>query len=164
MTSEALAETSTRRYGIYRLSETDRPEFLRHLLALDRDGRRWRFGVAVSDGIIENLAKTLPLEPLSVGLIIWGELKGCAQVIRQGTSADAELAVSLGSDMRGRGWGAILVDQALALAQAKRVRRVDIQYLSGNTAMHRIARSYPGTSSSDCGEISRQVQLDLCDF
>jgi RimJ/RimL family protein N-acetyltransferase len=160
----ATLETLTRRCGVYRLVEADRPGLLCHLLALDNESRRWRFGAPMSNSTILNITKKIPLEPFGVGLFMEGELKGCAQIVYKTTPPDAELAVSLSKDMRHQGWGAILVSKVLGLAKAQGVRCIDIQYLSDNTAMHRIACSYPGASHTYFGEINRRVELDLCNL
>jgi hypothetical protein len=87
MNTPAPAKDDNRRYGIYRLAEADRPEFLRHLLSLDVDGRRRRLGIAVPDSTLEHIAKTLPLEPLSVGLFIGG---GSSRAARRSSLSGAQ--------------------------------------------------------------------------
>lgn len=149
----------SRRYGLFALRESDREAFVLHLVSLDAEGRRRRFGAALSDSAVNRIARAIELDSWSLGLFIWGELKGCAQVLGADGSRHKELAISLSSDVRGRGWGRLMVNQVLSHAQVRGTEAVEIQYLTENEAMHRLARAYPGTSSSSAGERSKTVLL-----
>lgn len=161
--STLLTPEDSRRYGIFRLTEADRPALIAHLLSLDPEGRRRRFGLALQDESIVEIARKLPLDTQCLGLFVWGELKGCVQVIGEAGGARQELAISLSPEMRGRGWGKELVQMALSRAKDRRVQQVDIQYLAENSAMHRIAGAYPGRTKVWSGEIVRSVVLQDCD-
>lgn len=162
--STPLSTEDARRYGIFRLTEADRPALIAHLLSLDSEGRRRRFGLALRDESIVEIASKLPLDTQCLGLFVWGELKGCVQVLGEPGGSRQELAVSLSPEMRGRGWGKELVQLALSRAKDRRVEQVDIQYLAENAAMHRIAGAYPGRSQVWSGEIVRSVRLQDCDL
>ena len=147
------------RYGLFPLGESDREAFVTHLVSLDAEGRRRRFGAALSDSAVNRIARAIQLDAWSLGLFIWGELKGCAQVLGAAGARHKELAISLNSDVRGRGWGRLMVDQVLSHAQVRGTEVVEIQYLIENEAMHRLARTYPGTSSNSAGERCRTLLL-----
>lgn len=140
-----------KRYGLFSLQESDRPALLKHLLSLDADARRLRFGVLLSDEAIARIAQQLPLADQSLGLFVWGELKGCAHLIKIDHEL-AELALSLSPDMRGRGWGRILFDELIERASCKRLKTVEIQYLLENRPMHRLASRLPGPCHHECSE------------
>lgn len=129
------------------------------MLGLDSAARRLRFGVALPDATLLSVTRRLPLENVSQGLFLWGELKGCVQVLPLGTPGQAELAVSVSPEMRGRGWGRILVDAALERASDRRFEQVEIFYLRENVAMHRIVRGLPGPSDSESADICKHVML-----
>lgn len=145
--------------GIYSLTEADRPAYEAHLLGLDSAARRLRFGLSLPDDSLLDISRKLPLENVSLGLFLWGDLKGCVQVLPLGRPGSAELAVSVSPDARGRGWGSILVAEALARAHDRHFSEVEILYLRENTAMHRIARTLPGPSESESVDICKHVHL-----
>lgn len=147
------------RCGIYPLTEEDRPAYHAHLLSLDNAARRLRFGVSLSDASLLQVAQKMPLGPDGLGLFMKGALVGCVQVLPLPKPGHAELAVSLSPEMRGRGWGAVLVSAALERARDQRKTHVEIFYLRANDAMHRIASSLPGPLSSHAQECHKQVTL-----
>lgn len=149
----------SRTCGIYPLTEADRAAYETHMLGLDSAARRLRFGIALPDDTLLSVTRRLPLDGVSQGLFLWGELKGCVQVLPLGKPGQAELAVSVSPEMRGRGWGRILVDAALERACDRRFEQVEILYLRENVAMHRIARTLPGPSESESVDICKHVHL-----
>jgi len=164
MTSPTTFPAYRHHYGIYRLTEADREAFHAHMLSLDKDARRLRFGAALPDDTLLSLVARMPLEDGSFGLFMWGELKGCVLMLPYGKPGHVELAVSLSPDMRGRGWGTILVAAALERAGDRHQSHVEIMYLRGNQAMHRIACRLPGKSESCAQEVHKFVPLADVDF
>ncbi len=113
----------------------------------------------LSDWAVTRWAAGAPLDRHSLGLFIWGSLKGCAQVIPSATPGEADLAVSMSPALRSRGWGRMLVRLALERAHDRRLELVTIQYLADNSPMHRIAASLPGRLQACSGERVKYVEL-----
>lgn len=151
--------TNRHSFGIFKLTEADRPAYEKHLLSLDASARRLRFGLSLPDDSLLSIAKKLPLEGCSLGLYVWGELKGCVQVLPLPGGQQAELAVSISPDLRGRGWGKSLVAAAIERAGDQQKDSVEIFYLRENAAMHRIASRLPGPLDFEASDVCKHVNL-----
>lgn len=138
------------RYGVFALTDADRPQVLAHYLGLSPQMRRLRFGLALSDERIEAWVREMPLTGRALGYFVWNELRAVVWLAPDESSPQrAELAVTADARQRGHGWGRRLVHQALDAAEAAGLRNVDIYYLRENTPMARIARTLPGKHGSD---------------
>jgi len=148
------------RFGLYRLGPNDRAQFVDHLLLLDAPARRRRFGVALGDDAVRAIAKTMAFDELCWGLFVGGALKGTAMVLRSDArSRRGEFAISLDADLRGVGWGRLLLNTALESAYQHGVEFVDIHYLAENAPMARLCAALPGSLQAEHGERSKEVQL-----
>lgn len=149
------------RYGVFPLVEADRPDFLAHMLSLDPEARRRRFGSCLSDYALERVCQSLPLEGKAWGIYIWGQLKGTTLVIPyKDEPGHGEFAITLSPSLRGRGWGRFLTRSALQTAYQDGFAKVDVYYLHENEAMARICASYPGPLSRDSGDCLKVVCLE----
>jgi len=136
-----LQDPST--YGYFELTEGERDIFGEHLFRLDEKGRYTRFGGLLTDELLKTVIARYPLERTTFGLIVWGELRGAASVIPTGQGR-GEFAISLLPSLQGRGHGRFMTYEAMRMAFEAGLREVDIQYLTENRAMARIAARYPG--------------------
>ncbi len=149
------------RYGVYPLYEEDRPALEAHFLRLDPESRRRRFGVALPDEGVRRLVAQLPLGQHAWGVYIWGELKGTAFVLPYKAQPwRGEFAITLGTSLRGRGWGKMLTQTALETAYMEGRTEVDVFYLSENTPMQRICARYPGPMERDGGDCHKTIRLE----
>lgn len=149
-----------RRYGIFALQDTDRPALLRHMLRLDPEARRLRFGASLPDDSISRIADRLDLRTSAWGLFIWGELVGAAVIARFPKNASlGELAVTLDESARGRGLSVLLVEQAFDMAAARGIDSVAIYYANDNSPMRALASRFPGESYRSGSESERHVSL-----
>lgn len=140
------------------LREADRGAFEAHLLSLDPHDRLLRFGTALPDRLVSQIARDYPLDQTTGGLFVRGHLVAAVSIIRT-AGEEAELAVSLDQGLRGRGIGRQMVAKALRLAASEGVRKLLVQFLAENRPMAAIANQLPGSTSRDGSERVRTVDL-----
>lgn len=150
------------KYGIFSLTEDDRPAFIAHMLRLDSESRRKRFGAALPDeGIIRACSRFSINQTSAWGLYIWGSLKGTALVLPYDSLCEkGEFAITLSNSMRGKGWGTFLTRCALESANIRGFRWVEINYLRDNEAMARICSRLPGKVSTYGNDACKLVDMD----
>ena len=149
------------RYGVYPLTEADRNDFTAHMLRLDPASRYQRFNASLPDAAVIRACAHLALDKGAAGLFVWGELKGAVIVVAYPNDPlRGELAVTLATSLRGRGWGQFLVESALKSAYLAGLSHVDVHYISENTAMSRICRQFPGESIREGSSFQKIVDLE----
>lgn len=149
------------KYGVFALTEADRPAFIAHMLRLDPEARRRRFGTPLSDYAVEKVCQAMPLDRTAWGIYIWGHLKGTTLVVPYASQPErGEFAITLSTSLRGRGWGRFLTRSTLEAAYQDGRTLVDVYYLHENEAMGRICARYPGPLSRDAGECHKIIQLE----
>lgn len=160
MTNNTVSNPS--KYGIFPLCELDRPAFIAHMLRLDSESRRKRFGAALPDeGVIRACNRFSINKTCAWGLYIWGSLKGTSLVLPYDASCErGEFAITLSQSMRGKGWGKFLTCCALESAYTRGFRFVEINFLRDNEAMGRICARLPGRISTYGSECTKLVDLD----
>lgn len=149
------------------MTERHRPRFLAHLLRLDEDDRRLRFGYAATDAQIGRYVEQIDFERdevfgifnRKVELIAAAHLAYAPAPQIEGKSAMAEFGVSVLPLARGRGFGAHLFDHAILHARNRGIETLFIHALSENTAMLRIARKAGATVVRDGGESEAWLKL-----
>lgn len=123
------------------------PQMVLHLLALDRRDRYLRFGYEASDaqirayvdGIDFGRDHLLGIFDHRLRLVAWAHL-AFPTTERHGQLADtAEFGVSVAREQRRRGYGTRLFERAAIHAVNRGASRLEINALSANTAMLRIA-------------------------
>ncbi len=130
------------------LGPRHRERIVAHLVALPERDRYLRFGYAATDGQIGKYVDTLDFERDEVfgifnrrlELIATAHLANAPAAGQGGAPAVAEFGVSVLPHARGRGYGARLFERAVLHARNHGIERLEIQALSENTAMLRIAR------------------------
>jgi len=129
------------------LTEKDLDLVKAHYLGLDEAARRHRFGVALSDELLEKWVSTLPLQNDAVlGFFEQEELIGLLYLVPD--SADprrGEAALSVKPSAQGRGIGKRLTQLAMQVAVHAGLSIVDINYQRSNDAMTRITSKLPGS-------------------
>ncbi len=149
---------------IRRLRRSDRAEFLAHLLRLDGESRRMRFGSAVNDGFLTRYAQsTLGPGGMAKGLFIDRTLRGVAE-LREIGSPMPEAAFSLEPLWQGQGYGTRLFSSLVDGARNAALPHFKIQCLRDNVAMQRIARRHEAELQFAEGEVVAELRHPGGDF
>lgn len=145
------------------LRAAHRARVLQHLLALDPDARRLRFGHAASDAQVQAYVRQLDFERDALFGVFDRRLRLLAFAHLALPMADspgpAELGLSVLARGRGRGIGSRLFDHAMLRAQVAGVDRLSIQALAENDAMLSIARRAGAWIECEGGEAEACLQL-----
>lgn len=113
-----------------------------HLIALDPEGKRMRFGGTLSDSSIENYVNRSFDSPdvMWYGYLVQGECVGCIHIhIENNTS---ELGISISDEYRGVGLSNSLFSRAVTYLKSKGCTTAIMQCLSENAAMQHIAKKH----------------------
>jgi GNAT superfamily N-acetyltransferase len=139
-------------------SETDK--FRGHLMRLDADSRRLRFGIPVSDNFIDDYAGRLTgMKALVYGYFLDGEMRAAAEMrqIGEGWSSDAEGAFSVEKDYQNQGIGSELLGRIVRAARNRGISRLYMNCMAENLKMQRIARKFRAELHFDHGEVVGRV-------
>ncbi len=139
-------------------SENDK--FRDHLLRLDRDSRRTRFGMAVSDGFIKDYAsRASEMKCLVFGFFVDGEMRAAAEMRQMGGCwfADAEGAFSVEREYQNCGIGTVLLGRIIRAARNRGVTWLYMNCLAENYKMQRICRKFDAELQFDHGEVVGRV-------
>lgn len=152
---------------IRKLLLTETGNFRDHLLRLDRESRRMRFGHGVSDAFIEHYASRMH----DTGSIIYGVLDDgvvrAAAELRKITDAwgdHAEAALSVESLYREQGAGTELMRRVIRAGRNRGVRRLTMSCLAENGAMQAMARKHMANLSFEHGEVGGEIALRSVDY
>jgi GNAT superfamily N-acetyltransferase len=140
------------------LQESDK--FRDHLLRLDRESRRLRFGMAVSDDFIVDYASRLgEMRCVVYGFFANGELHAAAEMrtIGESWSTDAEGAFCVEQEYQNRGIGTELLGRIIRAARNRGVSRLYMNCLAENHKMQRICRKFDAELHFDHGEVVGRV-------
>jgi GNAT superfamily N-acetyltransferase len=150
--SKYLVGTET----IRKLRSPEMEKFRDHLLRLDEDSRRTRFGMVVDDSFLEAYAERAdPGQTVIYGYFSGGEMHAAAELRSIGDSwgAEAEIALSVEADYQDAGIGTDLLGRIIQAARNRGVDRLYMSCLEGNHRMQRIARKYDAELHLDHGEV-----------
>lgn len=148
------------------LQESDK--FRDHLLRLDRDNRRMRFGMIVSDDFIVDYSSRLgDMRCLVYGFFTAdGEMHAAAEMRQIGDiwSVDAEGAFSVERDYQNRGVGTELLGRIIRAARNRSVSHLYMNCLAENHKMQRLCRKYEAELHFDQGDVVGRVLPALPDY
>jgi RimJ/RimL family protein N-acetyltransferase len=135
------------------LTAAELPKYRDHLLRLDAEDRRLRFGFIIDDeGICEHVRQ---LDPQTNRIIVQIDddlrVVGAAHIAPADGGA-VEFAVSVDRAWRGRGVGTQLFDQAVLRARNRGMRRAYVYSLVDNQVMRHLARKAGMEIHSEAGE------------
>lgn len=145
---------------IRKLWVADQEAFRQHLRRLDRESRRMRFAMDVSDSFIDSYVSTcFSLDSVIHGYFEDDCLRGVTELRSVGefSRGDAEAAFSIEFDWRGRGVGTALMRHTLRSARNRRVERLYMNCLASNKAMQRLARRFSAELEFDAGDVVARV-------
>ncbi len=134
-------------------------QYREHLLRLDAESRRNRFGGAIDDELIGRYAETA-LRPGSImhGFLIDGTLRGVAELKPVGTlPTEAEVAFSIERPWQSHGVGSVLLERTLLAARNRGIKRIHMTCLAENARMQQLARKYAAELSFDYGSVVGEV-------
>lgn len=142
-----------------------------HLLRLDEESRRRRFGGNVSDQHIRNHVEgTKGFDAIMHGFFVAGVLRGAAELRFLGSrllSREAEAAFSVETPWQSHGIGSALLERTLLTARNRGVKFLHMACLADNKRMQQLARKFDAELSFDFGgvvgelETSRPTPLSL---
>lgn len=135
-------------------------KFRDHLLRLDRENRRLRFGMPVSDEFIADYAERMSgMKGVVYGFFHEGEMRAAGEMRQIGDiwSTDAEGAFSVEEDYQNRGIGTELLGRLVRAARNRGISRLYMNCLAENTKMQRIARKFRAELHFDHGEVVGRV-------
>ncbi len=139
-------------------SETEK--FRDHLLRLDHDSRRMRYGMSVDEEFIAGYAnRSTGPGSLVYGYFVDGEMRGAAELRMIGESwpTDAEGAFSVEKDFQNGGVGTQLLGRIVRAARNRGVSRLYMNCLAENRKMQRLAKKYEAELVFDHGEVVGRV-------
>jgi GNAT superfamily N-acetyltransferase len=126
---------------------------LQHLLTLDADDRRLRFGIALSDESIQHYVQELDFAKDAVLAVLLPDqtAAGIAHLARG--SAFAEVGISVLPPHRARGAGSRLMELAVQQCKAWRISQLFLHYLADNAAMAAFANKHRMATTRNGSEV-----------
>jgi RimJ/RimL family protein N-acetyltransferase len=140
------------------LTESDK--FRDHLLRLDGESRRLRFGMPVSDSfIIDYAGRMEELKGVVYGFFKDGEMRAAGEMRQIGDrwSVDAEGAFSVETEYQNKGIGSELLGRLVRAARNRGISRLYMNCLAENHKMQRIAKKFRAELHFDHGEVVGRV-------
>jgi RimJ/RimL family protein N-acetyltransferase len=125
---------------VHRLGASQREDLHAHLLALDADDLRLRFGTVMGPESIRRYVEAIDFGSDVVFAVLGERLEVLGAAHIGFTRGSAELGVSVAPEHRAKGIGQALVERAEAHVRNRFVDRLFMHCLAENTAMMRIAR------------------------
>lgn len=132
-----------------------------HLLRLDPDSRRNRFGGAVSDEFIANYAElSRGLDAVMHGFFVGGTLRGVAELrpLGEGFAQEAEAAFSIEKPWQSHGVGTALLERTLLAARNRGIKLLHMACLANNQRMIDLARKFEAELKFDFGSVIGEVE------
>jgi GNAT superfamily N-acetyltransferase len=131
----------------------------KHLLRLDAESRRNRFGGAVSDEFIRRYAESAALSGAVIyGFFVDGVLRGTAELRLLERAGDAEAALSVEKPWQSRGVGTALLERVLLAARNRQVERLHMLCLAENRRMQQLARKFGAALSFEAGSVMGEMK------
>lgn len=143
-----------------KLSILDKGKLIKHLITLQGEERRLRFGGSVNDEYIaEYVEKSFDGRSkwFAVDHIDGHIVAACHVAI---INTDAELGCSVDADFRNQGLAQLMFDRAITWLRSKGINHVFMHCLSENGAMKHIARKNEMTVVSCCGDSEAEIDLE----
>jgi len=141
------------------ISETDL--YRDHLLRLDGESRRNRFGGGVSDDFIRRyVGLSIGLDSVIHGFFVDGALRGAGELRRLGTgfAEEAEAAFSIEKPWQSHGVGTALLERTLLAARNRGFKLLHMACLAENRRMQQLARKFDAELTFDFGSVVGEVE------
>lgn len=134
--------------------------FRDHLLRLDQESRRSRFGSAVSAEFVERYAsRVFRTGAIVHGCFVDGELRAAAELYPMGDvlPGEAEAAFSVEREYQNHGLGSLLLQRVILSARNRGIRRLCMNCLAHNRRMQNIARKFDAELTFDTDEVVAEL-------
>ena len=131
-----------------------------HLLRLDEESRRSRFGGAVSDSFLRQYAElALGIDTVIHGFFIDGAMRGTAELrpIGPPLAREAEAALSIEKPWQSHGVGSALLARTLLAARNRGIKFLHMACLAENERMQQLARKFDADLTFDFGSVIGEV-------
>ena len=133
--------------------------YRQHLLRLDAESRRSRFGGAVSDAFIERYAEPSALRDAVIyGFFVDGVLRGAAELRLLARAGEAEAALRVERVWQSRGVGTALLERVLLAAGNRQVKHLHMLCLAENRRLQQLARKFDAELSFQSGSVVGDVK------
>lgn len=132
-----------------------------HLLRLDAESRRNRFGGAVPDDFIRGYVDlSIGLDAVIHGFFVDGTLRGVAELrpLGSGFAEEAEVAFSIEKPWQSHGVGTVLLERTLLAARNRGFRLLHMACLADNRRMQQLARKFDAELTFDFGSVVGEVE------
>ncbi len=131
-----------------------------HLLRLDPESRRNRFGGGVADEFIRRHAEaTFQPENVLYGFFVNGTLRGAAELRPfDGGGGQAEAAFSIEQPWQSHGVGTELLERVLLAARNRGIKQLHITCLLDNHRMQQLARKFDAELRRDYDSVVGEVE------
>jgi len=136
-------------------------KYREHVLRLDPESRRNRFGGAVSDDFIcRYVDLSTSLDAVVHGFFIDSEMRGAAELRPLGLRfpRQAEAAISVEKPWQSHGVGSALLRRTLLTARNRGFRLLHMACLADNRRMQQLARKFDAELSFDFGSVVGEVE------
>jgi GNAT superfamily N-acetyltransferase len=131
-----------------------------HLLRLDPESRRMRFGTPVTDYFIEHYAQNaLGSHSISHGYFVDGVLRGVAELrgFRGVAGGEAEAAFSVEKNFQNKGIGTELFGRTVLAARNRGISKLFVNFLSQNARMQAIAKKFDAVLTFDSDGVQGKI-------
>ncbi|MCB1549363.1 MAG: GNAT family N-acetyltransferase [Hyphomicrobiaceae bacterium] len=155
-----LSETRAWDGEIRKLWPRENDRFREHLLRLDKESRRLRFGHGVSDAFIDDYAGRTDLTGcLIYGFFSKGHLRAAAELRKLGDTwgREAEAAFSVERTFQDQGLGTELMGRVIRSARNRGVQLLYMSCLAENRKMQRIASKHEAVLRYELGEVVGEI-------
>jgi RimJ/RimL family protein N-acetyltransferase len=143
-----------------KLFVTEYHKYKDHLIRLDVESRRMRFGMSVRDEFIVQYAQRLnDMKSIIFGHIIGGEVCAAAELcpLESHMRGEAEAAFSVEKPYQDSGIGTDLLGRVARAARNRSISRVYMNCLVSNKKMQAVAKKHSAILTFDEGEVVGQV-------
>jgi RimJ/RimL family protein N-acetyltransferase len=134
--------------------------FRDHLLRLDSESRRTRFGSPVNNFFIAQYAsRALTADSVVHGLFVDGTLRAAAElrIFGKPFPSDAEAAFSVEREWQSRGVSSELLERTILAARNRNIRTIYMNCLAENRRMQAIAKKYEASLRVRADEVFGEV-------
>lgn len=139
-----------------KLFVTEYHKYRDHLLRLDGESRRMRFGMSVDDAFITNYALRLhDMKSIVYGHIIGGAVCAAAELRPLGAQmhGEAEAAFSVETPYQNSGIGTELLGRLVRAARNRSIHRIYMNCLASNRKMQAIAKKHDAILTFEDGDV-----------
>lgn len=156
-----MTARSTNQGTFRKLWLSDTAALKAHLLRLDAESRRMRFGTPVTDYFIAQYAEhALGGHSITHGYFVDGILRGVAELrgFRGVGGGEAEAAFSVEKDFQNGGVGTELFGRTVLSARNRGISKLFVNFLSQNARMQAIAKKFDAVVTYDSDGGHAQIE------